>query len=88
MEIEETLKAFIVSELAAGKRVDYLDRTASLIESGILDSLGIMKLIQFIEEKYSFPVNDEEILPENFENMGCISEFIKRSIQGRHDPGK
>jgi acyl carrier protein len=83
MEIEETLREFIVSELAAGKPVDGLDGGFSLIENGILDSLGIMKLIQFIEEEFSLPVNDEDVLPENFENLDRIAGFVKRCVSGK-----
>lgn len=80
MEIEETVRRFIISELMLGERDEHLEDTFSLIENGVLDSLGIMRLIQFIEEKFSFSIEDEDILPENFENIESISQFIKRSI--------
>jgi acyl carrier protein len=80
MEIGETVKGFIVSELMIGKRDENLEDTFSLIENGVVDSLGIMRLIQFIETKFSFSIEDEDILPENFENIESISRFIKRSI--------
>ena len=80
MEIEETVKRFIISELMMGKRDENLENTFSLLENGVLDSLGIMKLIQFIEEDFSFSIEDEDILPENFENIESISHFIKRSL--------
>lgn len=80
MKIEEIVKGFIVSKLMVGERGVNLDVTFSLIENGVLDSLGIMKLIQFIEERFSFSIKDEDILPENFENIESISQFIKRSV--------
>lgn len=80
MEIGGIVKGFIVSELMVGERGVNLDDTFSLIENGVLDSLGIMKLIQFIEERFSFSIEDEDILPENFENIESISQFIKRSV--------
>ena len=80
MEIEETVRRFIISELMLGERDEHLEDTFSLIENGVLDSLGIMRLIQFIEEKFSISIEDEDILPENFENIESISQFIKRSI--------
>jgi acyl carrier protein len=84
MEIEETVKRFIISELMMGKRDEILENTFSLIENGVLDSLGIMRLIQFIEEDFSFSIEDEDILPENFENIESISHFIKRSLSKNH----
>ena len=84
MEIGRIVKEFIVSNMMVGERCVNLDDTFSLIENGVLDSLGIMKLIQFIEERFSFSIEDEDILPENFENIESISQFIKRSISKKN----
>lgn len=86
MEIKEIVKSFIVSTMIMGEKGANLDDTFSLIENGVLDSLGIMKLIQFIEEKFSLSIDDEDILPENFENIESISRFINRSISGKTTP--
>ena len=80
VEIQETVKDFIVSRLMVGKDGDPLDRNDSLIESGILDSLGIIRLIQFLEDRFSFSIEAEEIVPENFENTEIISQFIQRLV--------
>ncbi len=76
MEIEGIIKQLIVSittEPKASLGVDDL-----LIESGILDSLGILKLIAAIEEKYDFKVLDEDLIPENFYTIRDIKNFIER----------
>ncbi len=83
MEIEETVKGFIVSQLMIGKRGDHLDTHYSLIENGVLDSLGIIRLIQFIEDRFFLSIEDEDIVPENFENMECISQFIRRLVSDK-----
>ncbi len=49
-----------------------------LIESGILDSLGILKLVTAIEEKFNVEVLDEELIPENFHTIRDITDFIGR----------
>jgi acyl carrier protein len=80
VEIEETVKDFILSRLLVGKDRDPLASNESLIESGVLDSLGIIRLIQFLEDRFSFSIEDEEIVPENFESIEIISRFIQRTV--------
>lgn len=81
MEIGTIVKEYIISELMVGERGANLDDAYSLIENGVLDSLGIMKLIHFIEERFSFSIEDEDILPENFESIEYIVKFIKLKLK-------
>ena len=48
-----------------------------LIESGIIDSLGILKLVSAIEEKLKIEVLDEELIPENFQTVNDIVKLIE-----------
>jgi acyl carrier protein len=48
----------------------------SLLETGVLDSLGILDLVHFLETEFGFQVTDEELLPENFQSVDSISVFV------------
>jgi acyl carrier protein len=50
----------------------------SLIKSGIVDSLGILRLVAFIEENFSVMVDDTEVVPENFETINAMSSLVER----------
>ncbi len=78
MGSEDTIKNFIVSEIIFDNSNSNLSNEDSLIEAGVIDSLGIQKLIMFLESEFSVTVNDDDVLPENFENIGAISSFINR----------
>jgi acyl carrier protein len=54
----------------------------SLLEKGILDSTAVLELVAFIEETYSFKIQDEELIPENLDSISNISNFIARKIKG------
>ena len=54
-----------------------------LLERGLLDSLLLMNLIAFLERKYKIEVPDEEIVPENFQDLRSIRSFISRLVSGR-----
>ncbi len=55
-----------------------LEDDRSLIDSGIVDSTGMMDVIVFLETEYGFHVEDEEMVPENLESIGQITRFVER----------
>jgi acyl carrier protein len=57
---------------------------ASLMESGILDSTGVLELVAFIEETYGIAVADTDLTPENLDSLPRIRKFVesKRSHGG------
>ena len=77
MNIEAVVERFIRDELIRGDRSDALDPDESLISRGILDSLALLKLIIFIEERFDLKVNDGEVVPANFETPSRIKAFIE-----------
>jgi acyl carrier protein len=48
----------------------------SFLESGILDSTGVMELIVFLENEFSIAIHDSEILPENLDSLNNICRFL------------
>ena len=77
MMTADVIREFILSELVQDKSITTLSEKDSLIESGIIDSLGIQKLLVFIEEKVSIQIMDEDIIPENFETIEAIVRLIE-----------
>jgi acyl carrier protein len=48
----------------------------SLIESGVIDSTGVLELVAFLEERYQIVVADDELVPDNFDSIARLSRFI------------
>ena len=65
--------AYIESELAAKMKVSENDR---LLEEGIIDSMGMMKLVRFIEMKFQLQVPFEDMTLENFRTVKSISDYV------------
>ena len=74
----DPIMEFIKNQLVREKTMKNIGRGDDLIESGIIDSLGILKLLEFLESKYSIHISDEELIPENFESIESIESFIIR----------
>ena len=69
----QKIEQFILNELARSSGTTSLPADANLIDSGILDSLGIMKLVAFLEKSFDISVADDDILLNNFESINAIS---------------
>ena len=80
MDIESNLEKFIIDELIVGSKGMKLDHDQSLISSGVIDSLAILRLITFIEEKFGVTVEDEDVVPDNFETINIISSYVKAKM--------
>ncbi len=74
MAYKEKLQAFLTKE-ANDRNIDLDDD--SLVESGIIDSLGIMKLVQFIESEFSIVIADAELTPDNFDTVDDIVKLLE-----------
>ncbi len=73
------IKAFIVGNFLFGQQEGggFTD-DQSFLESGIIDSTGLLELVSFIEEQYGISVDDRELVPENLDSLRNISQFVVR----------
>jgi acyl carrier protein len=72
MNSKESIKEFILLELINDPNIKNLEDRDPLIETSIIDSLGIVKLLVFLEETFNIHIPDGEIVPENFESVEAI----------------
>ena len=69
-----------VKEAAQRKGVNDVTDTLSLVQSGVIDSLGIFRLVSFLEENLKVRISDEEIVGENFETIDDIDRFVTAKL--------
>lgn len=74
---KELIRQFVVENLARTKNIYHITDQDNLIENGIIDSLGIMRLVSYIEGTFAVKVKDEDIIPEYFESIDTISTYIE-----------
>lgn len=72
------IKDFIVSNFLFGQAPDALAEDQSFLESGIIDSTGLLELVSFVEQKYGISIADRELVPENLDSLRNISQFVAR----------
>ncbi|HVN53383.1 MAG TPA: acyl carrier protein [Anaerolineaceae bacterium] len=77
-DFRETIRSYIAeSILFSGKGFPYSD-DVSFLENGIIDSMNIMEIVMFAEEKFGIQIRDEEIIPDNLDSVNRLAEFIVR----------
>ena len=79
MDIIEDIRTYIVDNFLFGDG-DELHYETSFLESGIIDSTGILELITFLEETCHIKVEDEELIPENLDSLEKIHDFLARKM--------
>jgi len=77
-DMEKVIIDFIKENFIMGRSDVVLDPEQSLIESGIMDSTGVLELVEFLEATYGIHIEDEELVPENLETVLNIVGFLKR----------
>ncbi len=70
------IRQFVFDKFPKCKNEDFKD-SESLIDSGLVDSLGMLDLVTFVEEDFGITVQDVELTPENFESIAALSEFVE-----------
>ena len=76
MEIREEIREYIIYNSLNGFSDGDLDYDDSFLEKGIIDSTGVLELISFVEDKYCINVEDEELIPDNFDSVNRLAAYI------------
>ena len=83
MEDRQKIREFIQAEIMEDGKSSRLGDTDSLVESGVLDSMGIQVLLHYLEKTFRVSIPYSEVLPEHFENVESIARFISAKTSAR-----
>jgi acyl carrier protein len=72
--MEDQIRRF----LAASFFVDDIAADASFLETGVIDSTGVLELVTFVEDEFSIDVLDDDLRPENLDSIARLLSFIER----------
>lgn len=78
VETKNKIKEYIISSTLSDKTA--ITDDTLIFETGLLDSMGLLFLIEFIKEEFNVEVSDDELLPENFESVNNIIKFLEDKL--------
>src|SRR6266496_2679682 len=82
MQIEVKIREFIAANLLFSQDgFPYAD-AASFLQEGIIDSLGVMELVEFVQKTFGVKVEQQEVTPDNFDSVAKLTAFVRRKLNG------
>jgi acyl carrier protein len=75
-DVRAKVRDFIVANFLFGTDSPDLKDESSFLQSGVIDSTGILELIRFVEVTYKIQVSDKETVPENLDSLNNIAGFV------------
>ena len=77
MTVESKVRSYVLENYLFTDDQSELDSNDSFLEKGIIDSTSILEIILFLEEEFAIDVADHEMIPDNFDSVSNIVNFIK-----------
>ena len=78
--IEEMIRIYIAQNiLFSGNGYPHSD-DASFLDEGIIDSMNVLELVSFVEEHFRVTVQDEDIVPDNFDSVSKLAAFVRNRV--------
>jgi acyl carrier protein len=77
--IEETIRAYIAKEILFSDKYGHSDE-ASFLDEGIVDSMNVLQIVMFIEKQFGVHVEDEEVVPDNFDSVAKLAAYVRGKV--------
>jgi acyl carrier protein len=81
--VEAKVRGYILENLLFTSDGSQLPNDASLLDRGIIDSTGVLEIVLFLESEFGVKVEDSQMLPENFDSVNNIVNFVQRLKSGQ-----
>ncbi|MEU6540458.1 acyl carrier protein [Streptomyces sp. NPDC047000] len=78
MTVQRDITAYIVAEYLPGTPASELEPEYDLLETGVISSLDLLRLIEWLGDRYDIPFADLEISPEDFRSVAAMEKVVQR----------
>jgi acyl carrier protein len=79
-DIKNIVTQFIKNNFLFNDQKENINENISLYENGIVDSTGVLEVVDFLEEKFGIKIEDDELVPDNLDSIKKMSKFVQRKI--------
>ncbi len=86
--METVINDYISRELVQDPALLPLADETPLLDSGILDSLTLLRLVVFLEERFGITMGDADLLPENFASVNTICAYLRAREPGKQEAAR
>jgi acyl carrier protein len=79
-QLEQEVRQFIIDNFVFENGNGGFSNEDSFLETGLVDSMSIMTLVEFVKEKYAISIEDEELVPEHWDSVSRIASFVQSRL--------
>lgn len=79
--VSQEIRQFVIANFLFGQDADSLRGDDSFLESGVIDSTGVLELVGFLEKQFNVTVADHELVPDNLDSVNKVASFVCRKLQ-------
>ena len=79
-DIKNIVNQFIIKNFLFSDQKENIDENLSLYEKGIIDSTGVLEIVDFLEETFGIEIEDDELVPDNLDSIKKMSKFVQRKM--------
>ena len=79
-EIGASLRDYITTSLLPAAGIEAFEDGDSFLEKGIIDSTGVLELLEFVESRFGIKVEDEEVIPANLDSLENLTSFVRKKV--------
>ena len=87
LDINTQLRSFVDVNLVYSDEGLQYDNDSSFLNEGLVDSMGVMELVAYVQSEFGIAVESREVTPENFDSVNKLANFVRRKLAGDHDAG-
>src|SRR5207245_2063462 len=77
-QLRSEICQFVLDDLLMGDTASMLDDGESFLETGTIDSIGVLDIVMFLEHNFQLKVQDRELVPENLDSVNRLVQFVMR----------
>ena len=77
--VQGEIRQFVVENFLFGQGAQLKD-DESFLDSGIIDSTGVLELVGFLEEHYGITIDNAELIPDNLDSVERVARFVQQKM--------
>jgi acyl carrier protein len=77
MALRTAIRGYIIENFLFGDEAPLTGDDISLLDSGIIDSVGVMELVSYLEQEHGMTIEDHELVPENLDSVDNLVRFVE-----------
>ena len=82
LDLISEIKDYICGTMLIGLSDQSIEPDESLVQRGVVDSTGVLELVEFLQSRYGIVVKDDEITTDNLDSLNSIAGYVQRKLAG------